>query len=290
MMHAQADSGKKDPTKFSERYLTHAQYDRASSSHAFDNAQVQSIHRPLYLSLASCPGPGFAHQPQEEEGSQEVDRKYFLFSAAEPGCLESVKKHVLDEKIDPASICDRTYYSATDFAEKGTKELYKTVACRNVVEWLKTRIRIHSETRFLKKSSKQNNKIQKVDSEPVGVYSCENSHRRPHLLQQDVQATVVTSATDSVPNLYPQYIATMCPGPDLAHRPTQKSAKKGERKCFLFAAAEAGCLQCVKHLVLNENIDPKAISNGSKYSVIAFAEWGAREQSKTIRCLEVAEC
>ena len=66
IMHAQADSEKKNPTKFSELYLTHAQYDRASSSHAFDNAQVQSIHRPLYLSLASCPGPGFAHQPQEK--------------------------------------------------------------------------------------------------------------------------------------------------------------------------------------------------------------------------------
>ena len=68
-----------------------------------------------------------------------------------------------------------------------------------------------------------------------------------------------------------------CPGPDIAHRPTQKSAKAGERKYYLFAAAEHGCLACVRHLVQHEGVDPGSSSKTCKYSALGFAEWGARQ-------------
>ena len=77
-----------------------------------------------------------------------------------------------------------------------------------------------------------------------------------------------------------------CPGPDVAHRPTQKSAKDGGRKYFLFAAAEAGCLSCVKQLALREGVDPNSITTTAGYTVVGFEEWGYKQTSSP-RCMEV---
>ena len=76
----------------------------------------------------------------------------------------------------------------------------------------------------------------------------------------------------------PTRITPRCPGPDAAHKPTQKSFKKGGgRKYYLFAAASAGCLDCVKRLVLEEGVDPKSTSDSCKYTAVSFAEWSLQQ-------------
>ena len=66
-----------------------------------------------------------------------------------------------------------------------------------------------------------------------------------------------------------------CPGVDVAHVPTHKGAR-GERTYFLFPGAEDGCLECVKHLIQNENLDPLSTSTRAKYTAAAFAEWSRK--------------
>ena len=78
-------------------------------------------------------------------------------------------------------------------------------------------------------------------------------------------------------------LATLCPGPDSAHVPTQKSfLKGGERKYFLFRAASDGCVQCVRKL-LDEGVSPHAESQSCKYTAIDFASWEVAQASKNGR-------
>ena len=81
--------------------------------------------------------------------------------------------------------------------------------------------------------------------------------------------------------------ALACAGPDVAHRPTQKSAKGGGRKYFLFAAAEGGCVECVRRLVLEEGVDPESTSTGCKYTARSFAEWSMKQGLNERGCRDV---
>ena len=75
-------------------------------------------------------------------------------------------------------------------------------------------------------------------------------------------------------------LATLCPGPDSAHIPTQKSYKRtGLRKYFLFTAASDGCVQCVRRL-LEEGVPPSALSESCKYSALDFAAWEITQARK----------
>ena len=85
----------------------------------------------------------------------------------------------------------------------------------------------------------------------------------------------------------PVPVAMSCPGPDVAHKPMQKSAKTGGRKYFLFTACEAGCLPCVRRLVVDEGIDPRSESTTCHFSAIRFAELGYKRTGNE-GCLEVA--
>jgi hypothetical protein len=56
----------------------------------------------------------------------------------------------------------------------------------------------------------------------------------------------------------------------------------------LFKAAEDGCLQCVKHLVENEGIDPAATSTTCRYTALGFAEWSQQHGQNLPGCADVA--
>ena len=82
-------------------------------------------------------------------------------------------------------------------------------------------------------------------------------------------------------------LALVCAGPDVAHRPTQKSAKRGGRKYFLFAAAQGGCVECVRRLVLEEGVDPESTSTTCKYTARSFAEYGLQQGLNERGCRDV---
>ena len=72
---------------------------------------------------------------------------------------------------------------------------------------------------------------------------------------------------------------SVCAGPEVAHVPTQKSARSGGRVYYLYKAAEHGCLACVKHLVDIEGVDPKQASANRGYSALDYAVWGQSSSS-----------
>ena len=89
-------------------------------------------------------------------------------------------------------------------------------------------------------------------------------------------------------------VARMCPGPETAHRPTQKSYKdSNDRKYYLFKAAEDGCVACVRMLITEEGIDPHEQSNTCKYTALQFASWAVEQAKKKGRddrgCAEVVK-
>ena len=80
-----------------------------------------------------------------------------------------------------------------------------------------------------------------------------------------------------------------CLGPNIAHVPTQKSARLGGRKYFLFKAAVDGCLGCVRKLIDVEGIDPLAVSTTGKWSALDFVKWHCREGKISTQHAEVIE-
>ena len=57
--------------------------------------------------------------------------------------------------------------------------------------------------------------------------------------------------------------------PGFAHLPPQ--TRRTQRKYFLFEAARAGCVPCVRHFLTEEKIDPFSRSETHGYSVLDFA-------------------
>ena len=78
-------------------------------------------------------------------------------------------------------------------------------------------------------------------------------------------------------------MSALCPGPNSAHVPAQKSFKKGgERKYYLFRAASDGCLQCVREL-LEEGVIPHSESQSCKFTALDFASWEVAQATKNGR-------
>ena len=67
-----------------------------------------------------------------------------------------------------------------------------------------------------------------------------------------------------------------CGGPDVAHVPPKRYGRDLPRIYCLCKAAEHGCLQCVRHLVKTEGLDPIGRSLTCSYSAGDFARWGLR--------------
>ena len=63
--------------------------------------------------------------------------------------------------------------------------------------------------------------------------------------------------------------------PGASHRPSKR--QRSQRKYWLFAAASAGCLRCVRHYVEEESVDPGSKSDTHGWTVLDFAVW-AKDQ------------
>ena len=63
--------------------------------------------------------------------------------------------------------------------------------------------------------------------------------------------------------------------PGVSHPPSKR--RRADRKCWLFGAASAGCLRCVRHYVEDESVDPLSRSETNGWTALDFAEW-ARQQ------------
>ena len=64
--------------------------------------------------------------------------------------------------------------------------------------------------------------------------------------------------------------------PGASHQP--KDAVRGrERKYWLFEAAWAGCLTCVKHFLEYEGVNPQDTSNSSRFSALDWALYGQEQ-------------
>ena len=88
---------------------------------------------------AFCPGPDVAHVPTQKSYKKTKDRKYFLFRAAEDGCVPCVHSLITHEGIDPMAQSDSCKYSAEDFAtwardKAGDRD--KAEKCQAVVDYL----------------------------------------------------------------------------------------------------------------------------------------------------------
>ena len=69
----------------------------------------------LFLVGMTCCGPDVAHVPKQKS-ARSGGRVYFLYKAAEDGCLACVKHLVDTEGVDPKQVSASCGYSALDFA------------------------------------------------------------------------------------------------------------------------------------------------------------------------------
>ena len=63
--------------------------------------------------------------------------------------------------------------------------------------------------------------------------------------------------------------------PGKSHAPTKR--RRARRKYWLFGAARAGCMRCVRHFIEVERVDPTSKSDTHGWSALDFAAW-ARQQ------------
>ena len=60
------------------------------------------------------------------------------------------------------------------------------------------------------------------------------------------------------------------------HKPSQK--RRHLEKYWLFSAAGAGCLACVRRLLEVDKVDPESVSDSQSYNVFDFAMWADEER------------
>ena len=73
--------------------------------------------------------------------------------------------------------------------------------------------------------------------------------------------------------------------PGVSHPPSKK--RRSQRKYWLFEAAGAGCLQCVRHYLVEECLELQSKSDSQGWTALDFAAW-ARQQG-VIEAVEVEE-
>ena len=175
---------------------------------------------PTPAETKACPAsdtgciPGEAHCPSKHRCSQD---KYWLFKAAQDGCLPCVQRMVRQGGIDPCSTSDTQGYTALDFAN-----------------WAKER----------------------------GVAGA-----------QEVAAFLAQETGADSDDGWSVVQLECTPG--VSHPPTKR--RRALRKYWLFGAARAGCLRCVRHYIDVEGVDPASKSDTHGWSALDFAVW-ARQQ------------
>ena len=90
------------------------------------------------LSAASpvhCSGPDVAHVPPDRRGKA-AERIYYLYKAAEHGCLPCVKQLIESEGLDPRKTSLTCHYSAADFARWGQGRSSRPARYEEVLAYL----------------------------------------------------------------------------------------------------------------------------------------------------------
>ena len=191
----------------------------------------------LAMSLSVCAGPDVVHVPKQKS-ARGGGRVYFLYKAAEHGCLTCVKQLVEGEGVDPKQVSPNTRYLALDYAAWG----------------------------------------QSSSSDP---------RKYDDLLAYLREVTFPTCRGDLPSAASPEVLPLSCGGPDVAHVPPKRCGKTPPRGYYLYKAAEHGCLQCVRHLVETEGVDPNERSLACSYSAGDFARWGRDRNEGSVRYDEV---
>ena len=89
------------------------------------------------MASTPCKGHGFAHRPRYQKKLDEGGKMYFLFTAAEHGCLACVKTLIEDEGVCPNSQSLQNKYTALDFAEWFAKKGKNPTGCEEVAQYLR---------------------------------------------------------------------------------------------------------------------------------------------------------
>ena len=63
--------------------------------------------------------------------------------------------------------------------------------------------------------------------------------------------------------------------PGVSHPPSKR--QRPHRKYWLFGAASAGCLRCVRHYVENEGVEPLSKSDSHGWTSLDFAVWAGQQ-------------
>ena len=90
---------------------------------------------PSAASPVHCNGPDVAHVPLTRSGKA-AERIYYLYKAAEHGCLACVKQLVESEGLDPSETSSTCHYSAADFARWGKGRSSSPVRYEEVIAYL----------------------------------------------------------------------------------------------------------------------------------------------------------
>lgn len=111
------------------------QNEKEMSSHHRQVVNIQSFD--FTGPDVACPGPDVAHIPNHKKNAKR-GREYFLFTAAEHGCLPCVAQLVEKEKVNVGSKSKSCKYTALDFAQWFEKHGANKTGCADVVSYLKT--------------------------------------------------------------------------------------------------------------------------------------------------------
>ena len=87
------------------------------------------------VSPVHCSGPDVAHVPPDRCGKA-AERIYYLYKAAEHGCLPCVKQLIESEGLDPRKTSLTCHYSAADFARWGQSRSSRPARYEEVLAYL----------------------------------------------------------------------------------------------------------------------------------------------------------
>ena len=99
------------------------------------------------MDTAMCSGNGYCHVPYHKQKLAQGGKMYFLFTAAEHGCVACVKQLIEEEGVNANSQSLHNKYTALDFAEWFAKKGKNPTGCEEVAQYLRPRTRSRSTKR-----------------------------------------------------------------------------------------------------------------------------------------------
>ena len=207
-----------------------------------------------------------------------LSREDWLFDAASNGCLQCVQEILSTGGVHPFAM----KYGYTILDASIWAECQEVEGAKEVVKYLRDTYRDMPSGHRPSKGKEHLLKNWLFRAASDGCLDCvkhflEKEELRPFSLSEPLEYTVLDMAIWAKckgvkgAQEVAQYLRDAYPQMPSGHRPSKRHQHL--KQYWLFQAACDGCLECVRHFLTKEDVDPFSVSETQKYTVLDMANW-----------------